>query len=343
MTGHDPQRSGRSPLPGPRQGRVLRHHPLPRAERTVAGLTVHEDGTLCLVTSCEILFFQPDGRIASGRLPRMRRRTAPSPATALAGGTWASTHGRHLLRWSLHKESPTLHQVEVGEVQLDDSLISPGCSAGHLLLGAVTGEVLAFDGETVKQVGARGFGYDVLPPTTLHDGALLVVGYAGTGLCCVDLDGSLRWRLPEDDVDLMATVHSQGVVAVGAVNKNRSLLVSDTGTLRHIHPEAALWAEQGPEGWVCWSRQALSAVDLSGTVRWRLPWPEEDQGSRWAQRQPVVDGQRWSYALHDGGLVAVSPEGQVGFSLAMKAARSMALVSEGTLVVATDEAVLWVG
>ncbi len=342
MTGHDPQRSGRSPLPGPRQGRILRHHPLPHAERTIAGLTVHEDGTLCLVTSCEILFFRTDGRVASGRLPRMRRRTAPSPATALAGGTWASTHGRHLLRWSSSDESPRLRRVDVGDVQLDDSLVSPGFSAGHLLLGAITGEVLTFDGETVKQVGARGFGYDVLPPTTLPDGSLIVVGYAGKGLCCVNLEGSLRWRLPEDDVDLMATVHSQGMVAVGALNKNRSLLVSDEGTLLHIHPEAALWAEQGPEGWVCWSRQALSELDLSGVVRWRLPWPEEDPGSLWAQRQPVVDGQGWSYALHRGGLLAVTPEGQVGFSLAMAGAGAMALVSEGLLVVATEEAVLWV-
>jgi hypothetical protein len=83
-------------------------------------------------------------------------------------------------------------------------------------------------------------------------------------------------------------------------------------------------------------------VDLSGTVRWRLPWPEEDPGSLWAQRQPVVDGQGWSYALHGGGLVAVSPEGKVNFSLAMAGAGAMALVSEGLLVVATEEAVLWV-
>lgn len=143
MTGHDPQRSGRSPLPGPRQGRILRHHPLPRAERSVAGLTVHEDGTLCLVTSHEILFFRPDGRITSGHLPQMRRRVAPSPATALAGGSWASTHGRHLLHWSPSDESPRLHRVDVGDVQLDDSLVSLGFAAGHLLLGAITGEVLA--------------------------------------------------------------------------------------------------------------------------------------------------------------------------------------------------------
>jgi hypothetical protein len=232
--------------------------------------------------------------------------------------------------------------VDVGDVRLDDSLVSPGFSGGYLLLGAITGEVLAFDGKTVKEVGTMNFGYDVLPPTTLPDGALLVVGYAGKGLCCVNLDGSLRWRLPEDDVDQMATVHSQGMVAVGALNKNRSLLVSDEGKLLHIHPEAALWAEQGPEGWVCWSRRALSAVGLDGVERWRLPWPGEDKGSRWAQRQPVVDGQGWSYTSHDGGLVAVSPEGQVGFSLAMAGVGSMALVSEGLLVVATEEAVLWV-
>ncbi|MCU0659690.1 MAG: hypothetical protein MUF64_31820 [Polyangiaceae bacterium] len=140
----------------------------------------------------------------------------------------------------------------------------------------------------------------------------------------------------------MATAHSQGMVAVGALNKNRSLLVSDKGTLLHIHREAALWAEQGPEGWVCWSRQALSTVDLEGAERWRRPWPEEDKGSRWAQRQPVVDGQGWSYALHGGGLVVVGPEGRVGFSLAMAGVGSMALVSEGLLVVATEEAVLWV-
>jgi hypothetical protein len=46
--------------------------------------------------------------------------------------------------------------------------------------------------------------------------------------------------------------------------------------------------------------------------------------------------------LHDGGLVAVSPEGRVGFSLAVAGAGTMALVSEGLLVVATEEAVLWV-
>jgi len=49
------------------------------------------------------------------------------------------------------------------------------------------------------------------------------------------------------------------------------------------------------------------------------------------------------YALHDGGLVAVNPEGRVGFSLVVAGAGAMALVSEGLLVVATDEAVLWVG
>ena len=55
-----------------------------------------------------------------------------------------------------------------------------------------------------------------------------------------------------------------------------------------------------------------------------------------------MEGQGWSYALHDGGLVAVSPEGQEGFSLAMAGAGAMVLVSEGLLVVATEEAVLWV-
>ncbi|RYZ18019.1 MAG: hypothetical protein EOO70_00115 [Myxococcaceae bacterium] len=342
MTGHDPQRSGRGSLVGPRRGRWLRDLRLPPLERTITGLTVQQDRTLCLVTSHEVLFVRPEGTIVSGALPFPPRRQRLSPATALADGRWVSTLGSRVLVWSMAAESVALEQVEVGDVPLDDSCVSPGFSRGHVVLGAITGEVLTFDGSAVARVGSGTFGYDVLPPSSLADGALVIAGYAGRGLCCVDIDGTPRWRLAGAAVDMMPSIHTAGVVAVGSLNEKRSCLVSTEGERLGTYEEPALWADQGTDGWVAWSRLALAGVSLTGALRWRHPWPAEERGS-WAQRHPIVDGEGWAYALHKEGLLAVGPAGDVRFTLRLKSASAMALVAPGELLVATPESLLWIG
>lgn len=106
---------------------------------------------------------------------------------------------------------------------------SPNLSAdGALFLGAVQGNVMRVQGQTVTVLG--NFGYNVLNPAIYADGGIGLAGYSDAGISRVNADGEVRWqRASLRDADGLVTLNRWEELCVHDLNERRTYVLNADG------------------------------------------------------------------------------------------------------------------
>jgi outer membrane protein assembly factor BamB len=155
------------------------------------------------------------------------------------------------------------------------------------------------------------FGYDILPPAIYADNTLAIAGYYGTGFCRIGLDGQQVWTTEFAEADLLPTINSHSVAAVGSLNDETSAFFSSEGKFLGTYARASIFAEYSPEAWIARSHQYVAQLTVEGQECWGVPLHDD---ANWGHCQPIVDGQGRIYVLDDANLLCLTGEGNVVFT-----------------------------
>lgn len=258
-------------------------------------------------------------------------RTVVAPPVALADGTAVVVAAPELLVFDAGGQ--LVGGAHVG-TSVDDSVLAPNAThRGALVLTHMTGEVVCLADGQRRTIGA--FGYDVVPPAIYPDDAMVIAGYAGTGLVCIAPDGTHRWRADLKDADLLPAIDADGFVAAGSLNDHRSLIVAPDGTQVGAIPRAGAFAETGTGDWFVRTPDVVARVRRDGSPLW-MHRHAPSRGLGWGALAPVADAAARVYTLDATDLIA--RDGQTGATafraeLGGEPTSALALVAPGLAAV----------
>lgn len=355
-TGGDRRNSARFDAPGPRFGRVraevvLPHSKGPKKIAPAGGVCVSADGMLIVAHDRHVSWLTRDGVVVhaaevpkAGAAPRMaregaltegdeeftggRRGRVGAPVALADGGCVLSSSPEVLV----YDRAGVLVAGACVGVLLDDSVWAMNVThTGALVVTRITGEVELVANGVRRRIG--GFGYDILPPAVRDDDALVIAGYAGSGLVCVGRDGARRWRTELRYADGLPAMDRDGFVAVGSLNDKCSEIVAPDGRVVGALNAAAVFSE-GPGGdWFARTRDALMRVRRDGSVVWQRPVGEMVRPS------VVTDAAGRVYTTTPKGLLAVhQDEGRPLFhaNISGLACAALAPAGEGLMAVVCE-------
>lgn len=330
-TGGDRAQSGRSPLPGPVEGRVVQEHDLglPAADRPGGGLVLGDDGDLRVTWRSRVLRVNPTtGVVWSRALPG--ERTLAPPLALAAGETLTVLDGRAWQRWGADGELLWSRRTR-DPIDTDGS--SPNLTrAGRVVLVNSLGALWLQGARRRTALGA--FGYDLPMPALYEDGSMAVAGYAGTGLVRIAASGQVLWRAPLRDADLLPAIDADGVVATGSLNERCSLFVASDGAVCGRYGAAATFASASGGDWYARSRDALARVSRTGEVRWVVSALSKVGLMFHGGARLLRDVEDRVYALDGDRLLACGPTGDVVFQVELPAeAHSLGPTASGELAV----------
>lgn len=328
-TGGDRRNSARVGIEGPKHGRLAIEVPLaaPVADGRSwrgGGLVVGADGVMIVASGGRFLRIGLDGRVLVEALipPQSRdpyvdpddviedppdavervHHTVVAPPVALADGGAVVIAPPDLLVFDSRGVLAGGAYVGTGP---DDSGLSPNVTdTGALVLTQVMGPVEWFIDGQVRDMGI--FGYDIVPVALFADDAMVISGYAGSRLVCVDPDGARRWRV-DMDADMLPAIDADGFVAAGSVNEQRSVIVAPDGSVAGAVDGAAAFAEGSNGDWFARFKTGLSRVRRDGSPVWTVPC-EVLRGLRWGAQAPIADAAGRVYVLAPDALLALDAD-----------------------------------
>ena len=223
---------------------------------------------------------------------------------------------------------------------VQDSPLSPNVTSdGDIVVASLLGDIVLWQPQGLRQLEARGLGYDLETPTLFADDSLAVAGYTGWGLCRVDLDGTVRWQTAHRDFDLVPCIGPDQCIAVGSLNGAFSAIFSADGAILGTYDHAAMFAVHPGGGWIASSRHEIASLTPTGRCLWRH---RLEMGDRLGTHAPSVDGAGRVYARHLGGVVCHEANGAVLFDypVAFTHSAPLSLVAEGVLALVSEHQLL---
>jgi hypothetical protein len=201
--------------------------------------------------------------------------------------------------------------ARVAQALMDDSGPSPNVTrSGVPILSTIAEGVFAWEPDGLRRIGV--FGYDVVPPAIYDDDSLAIAGYAGSGFCRVGFAGERRWTTELREADLLPSIQTSQVAAVGSRNDRCSVVYSASGDPLGVHPCAAVFAEYPDGGWIAVSDCAIARIDAAAEKVW---WSEIATTLHWGTLGPIVDAAGNIYVQDGESLVALDPGGTAMFSV----------------------------
>lgn len=346
-TGADSANSAATPINGPSVVRMVQHITLPRARNhlhkqlpagaLVAGdrsLRVVSDGFLSAVEETGALRWTLDLHTLDSDRERPFFHSFP---VILADGDTVILVRHTLVR--LDQEARQVARVEDNSL-LQDSPLSPNVtSGGDIVVASLLGALVVWQQDGLRQLAIDGLGYDLETPSLFADDSLAVAGYAGRGLCRINLDGTVRWQTTHKDFDLVPCIGPDQCVAAGSANGSFSAIFSADGGRLGIYNHAAMFAVHPNGGWVARSGHEVALLTPTGRCLWCHSVGRGDLLSACA---PLVDGVGRIYIRHPEGVVCYEANGNVLFDYPVAFATSapLSLIAEGVLALVAEHQLL---
>lgn len=326
-SGVDTRNSGLVPLRGPRKKRLIALKLTDMLEKRGRFIVAGADNTLHVAMGSTLYSISLDDLRVKWKQARFKHPFKVAPLVLEDGSCVVASAGMHLV--SVDGELLSQPRMKFG-FALDDSALSPNVHpSGQLIVTGVTGEVVLVDSAGVQTtVGC--FGYDVVPPAVYPDGDLLIAAYdSGYSLCRISPTGELRWTARDylEDCDILPVLDAN-LRAAGTFG-NRTIVLDANGVLVFAIPFGAILTAYPDGGWIARAKDRIARLDEDGSRIWEFA----SQGEiGWGSGQALVDAEGFVYALEEGRLVALTPDGELLFSHGLaKRSGGLAIVSEGVL------------